>query len=137
MKRWLKFNAVGAIGIAVQLGVLAFLKSVMRLGYLPATALAVEAVIVQNFFWHERFTWADRSRKRPLWRFLKFNFTTGAISLLGNLGLMRMLVGQFHLHYLLANCVSIAVCSIANFTASDRFVFDRNPNASGSASPAL
>jgi putative flippase GtrA len=137
MKRWLKFNAVGAVGIAVQLGALAFLKSVLRVGYLPATAFAVEAAIVQNFFWHERFTWADRVRSQPWRRFLKFNFTTGAISLLGNSGLMRILVGQLHLQYLLGNCISIAVCSIANFTASDRFVFDRKPATSSSTGPAL
>jgi dolichol-phosphate mannosyltransferase len=137
MKRWLKFNAVGAAGIVVQLGVLALLKGVLKIAYLTATAFAVEAAIVQNFFWHERFTWADRSHMRPLRRFLKFNFTTGAISLLGNLGLMRMLAGQFHLHYLIGNCISIAVCSIANFTASDRFVFNRKPATSSSTSPAL
>jgi putative flippase GtrA len=137
MKRWLKFNAVGAIGIVVQLVILATLKGVLKINYLTATASAVEAAIVQNFFWHERFTWADRPRTRPLWRFLKFNVTTGAISLLGNLGLMRILVGQFHLHYLLGNCFSIAVCSIANFTASDRFVFDRNPATQGSVTPSL
>lgn len=135
MKRWLKFNAVGMVGIAVQLSVLAFLKSVLRANYLAATALAVETAIVQNFFWHERFTWVDRARSRPWRRFLKFNFTTGTISLLGNLGLMRILVGQLHLQYLLGDCISIAVCSIANFTASDRFVFERSPDASGFPRP--
>jgi len=47
MIRWLKFNAVGAGGVAVQL---AFLALLVRLGvhYLLATALAVEAAVLQN-----------------------------------------------------------------------------------------
>jgi hypothetical protein len=60
--RWLKFNAVGGIGIGVQLAALAILKSVLHVDYLAATASAVEAAILHNFFWHERFTWADRAR---------------------------------------------------------------------------
>ena len=52
--RWAKFNAVGAAGVAVQLGLLALLESVLRLQYLVATALAVEAAVLHNFAWHER-----------------------------------------------------------------------------------
>ena len=58
--RWLKFNAVGAAGIGVQLAVLVSLRAGLHLHYLLATALAVEATVLHNFFWHKRFTWADR-----------------------------------------------------------------------------
>src|SRR5207237_8971860 len=58
--RWLKFNAVGGIGMLVQLGTLAVLTNGLRVNYLLATALAVEAAVIHNFLWHERFTWADR-----------------------------------------------------------------------------
>ena len=58
--RWLKFNLVGGMGIAVQLLMLVVLKSGLHIHYLVATALAVEAAVVHNFLWHERFTWADR-----------------------------------------------------------------------------
>ena len=58
--RWMKFNIVGWIGIGVQLGVLTALKSGLHLNYLWATALAVEAAVIHNYFWHQRFTWADR-----------------------------------------------------------------------------
>ncbi len=46
--RWLKFNAVGGIGIAVQLVLLLGLKAGFHLNYLLATALAVEAAVVHN-----------------------------------------------------------------------------------------
>jgi len=121
--RWLKFNAVGGIGIGVQLAVLTALKSGLRFDYLTATALAVEAAVLHNFLWHERFTWADRAAGNSLARFLRFNLTTGAFSIAGNLLLMKILVGDAGLPYLVANGITIAACSIANFLVSDRFVF--------------
>ena len=125
-RRWLRFNLVGAIGIVVQLAALGILNGVLGLDYLPATALAVEAAVLHNFVWHERFTWADRSslsRRQALARLLRFNLTTGAVSILGNLLLMRLLVGQAHLPALPANLMSIAACSLANFLASEYMVF--------------
>src|SRR6266446_8113412 len=90
--RWLKFNAVGAIGIAIQLGVLTLLKSGLGLNYLLATGLAVEAAVLHNFIWHERFTWADRRAHTSLSRLAKFNLTTGGLSILGNMIAMKLLV---------------------------------------------
>ena len=124
--RWLKFNAVGAGGIAVQLAVLALLKSGLRLDYLAATALAVEAAVIHNFFWHERFTWADRTSGSSWARFAKFILTTGLFSILGNVLVMKVLVGGAHFNYFVANILTIATCSILNFVVSDRFVFEES-----------
>jgi len=124
--RWLKFNLVGAAGIAVQLAALFVLKSVFRFNYLLATALAVEAAVVHNFLWHERYTWADRvhpSWQQSLPRLLCFNLTNGAVSILGNLALMKLFVGLAHINYLLANGIAIAICSLANFLISEQWVF--------------
>jgi putative flippase GtrA len=126
--RWLKFNAVGAAGILVQLALLALLAKGLKLNYLLATALAVEAAVIHNFFWHQRFTWADRASagtRQTLGRFLRFNLSNGGLSILGNLVLMRLLVGRFQFPVLVANLLAIAVCSLANFLASHLFVFVR------------
>jgi putative flippase GtrA len=124
--RWFKFNAVGALGIAVQLAVLLGLKTGLHLSYLLATALAVEAAVVHNFLWHERYTWADRMK--PSWRsslprLLRFNLTTGGVSIAGNLALMKVMVGLGHVNYLVANGVAIALCSLLNFLVSEGWVF--------------
>lgn len=121
--RWGRFNAVGGLGIVVQLATLAALKSGLGLDYLPATALAVEAAILHNFWWHQRWTWADRPAASTAARLVRFNLTTGAASILSNLILMRLLTG--YLHYLAANLVAIAVTSIANYLLADRWVFER------------
>lgn len=124
-RRFLKFNFVGALGIGVQLAAVAVLT---RLGvwYLAATALAVEAAVLHNFVWHERMTWRDRATpllRQLLGRFLRFQLANGLISLLGNLLLMRLLVGALHLPVLWANLGAIAACGAVNFLVSDRLVF--------------
>jgi putative flippase GtrA len=124
--RWLKFNFVGGIGIAVQLLALAILRSLLHLDYLSATALAVETAVIHNFIWHERFTWADRPPGRStqsLIRLARFNASNGLVSIVGNLVLMRWLVGTLRLNYFLANLFAIAACSLVNFLLSDCFVF--------------
>lgn len=122
--RWLKFNAVGAGGVAVQLATLAVLRSGLRVDYLVATALAVEAAVIHNYFWHERFTWVDRVAGSSLPRFAKFNLTTGMFSIVGNVVLMRGFGAGAHMNYLLANVLTIATCSLLNFLVSDWFVFE-------------
>jgi putative flippase GtrA len=124
LRRWLKFNTVGVIGIGVQLAALAVLKGLLRVPYLWATALAVEAAVLHNFVWHERWTWKGSIRKQGMLnRLLRFNLTTGALSILSNLLCMRLLVGQFHIEYLIANLIAIAFTSLANFLVSELFVF--------------
>ena len=54
---------------------------------------------------------------------LRFHVSNGLISLLGNLLLMRLLAGGLGLPLLSANLASIAICFVANFLASDRWVF--------------
>ena len=124
--RWVKFNFVGGIGIAVQLAVLALLRSGLHLDYLVATALAVEAAVIHNFLWHERFTWRDRPSahvRHSLIRFVRFNLANGGVSIAGNLTIMRALVGGLRINYVIANLAAVTVCSVANFLLSDRFVF--------------
>ena len=151
--RWCKFNFVGAIGIGVQFAALLLLKSVLGLNYIAATAIAVEAAVVHNFVWHEQFTWADRTRldrirldrtrldatrpndpmpdslrlrcRQAFIRLARFNLTTGAVSIAGNLALMKLMVGQGHINYLLAAAIAITLCSLANFLVSENWVFER------------
>jgi putative flippase GtrA len=122
--RWLKFNLVGALGIGVQLGCLALLRLWMH--YLVATALAVEIAVLHNFVWHERFTWKDRPGGgwERLMRLVRFHVGNGAVSILGNVGLMWLLVVQLHMKRLiLANGIAIAICSFLNFALGEWFVF--------------
>jgi putative flippase GtrA len=125
-RHWLKFNAVGMIGIGVQLLALTILTSGLNVNYLLATFFAVESAVLHNFVWHERWTWVERTRQtagRMAGRLLRFHLANGLISIGGNLLVMWILVSQLHIHYFVANLIAIGSCSVANFFASDRLVF--------------
>ncbi len=120
-RRWLRFNAVGAIGIGVQMAVLAALVAAGT-HYLAATVAAVEAAVLHNYAWHRRWTWADRNATglAPL---LRFHAANGAVSLAGNIAFMWLLAGLAGLHPVFANALSIAACALLNFFLADRLVF--------------
>lgn len=126
-RRMARFSVVGAIGIAVQLGTLELLRRA-GVDYLFATVLAVEAAILHNFAWHERYTWRDRvsaSGWDTCARLVRFHLTNGAVSLIGNALAMRWLVGEMHVPVIPANLLAIAACWLLNFLLSDRVVFTK------------
>ena len=126
MRRWLKFNAVGATGMVVHFGLLAFLVYVAGVHYLLATALAIEAAVFQNFLWHRRWTWADRPTHGAsafFIAFLRFNLTNGLVSLGGYMLSAAILTGFRGLDPVIANAVGLIPCGFANFFLADRLVF--------------
>ena len=122
--RWLKFNLVGAMGMAVQLGSLALLNSVLAGHYLAATAMAIEVTLVHNFVWHLHYTWRDRRNRAAMaGQFVRFHLSNGAVSMAGNLALMPLLVRGMHLPVVAANAIAILVCSIVNFGLGHNWAF--------------
>ena len=132
MTTWIKFNVVGLFGFALQTGALFVLtRNMPRLSYLAATAIAVELAVLNNFVWHQRWTWRDRpslTKGETLRRLAKFNVTTGLVSLVGNLVLMSVLVGRFRLPIVGANLITVAACSILSFLFADRVAFECTAN---------
>jgi len=126
VSRGVRFIWVGVGGFIVQGAALQGLVSLTGLPYPVATALAVEAAILHNFLWHERWTWADRveaGRASRRARFLRFNGATAFVSIGGNVVLMSLLVGVLHLPLLAAMTVAVVAMSAVNFVCADRFVF--------------
>jgi len=123
MRFW-RFNGVGVAGFVVQIAILALLVHT-RMHYLVATAIAVEAAVLHNFLWHERWTWSDRpaSGRARLDRLCRFHVLNGLVSLIGNLLIMRMLVGLAGMQPVVANAIAVLACALVNFTTSDRLVF--------------
>jgi putative flippase GtrA len=131
MHRWLRFNFVGLIGVVVQLCVLQISISA-KLDYRVATLVAVEMAVLNNFFWHLRFTWRERrlqSSRLVLRRLMEFHLTNGLVSLAGSWTLMALLVGRARMPVIVANIVSIVACSMVNFLLAEVLVF-RTPHGS-------
>lgn len=123
--RWIRFNAVGAVGMAVQLAVLALVNRATP-HYLVATAAAIEVTLLHNFAWHVRYTWRDRAQEGPLWsQCARFHLSNGAVSMAGNLALMPLLVDDARMPVIGANAAAVLVCSVLNFLLGDGWVFQR------------
>jgi putative flippase GtrA len=121
--RFARFNIVGALGIGVQLGTVAALAHGLGVNPIAATAVGIGAAVVHNFAWHVRWTWRDRmppgrSRLRAFGRFVAAN---GAVSFVGSMALMPVLVGA--LAPVPANLVTIAACGLGNYFFGGRVCF--------------
>lgn len=126
--RWIKFSAVGVLGIGVQMGCFALLSGALHWNYLIATPIAVEMAVLHNFAWHERYTWKDLPRgetRDMLLRLARFHAGNGVVSILGNMALMALFVGSMGMNRYVATGAAIAICAVLNFAVSDRFVFRR------------
>jgi putative flippase GtrA len=124
--RFLRFSIAGATGFVVQIAVVVLLASWAGMNYLAATAIAVEAAIIINYLWHERYTWRDRPAMTARGRWLRlgrFNAMTATTSILGSLVLTAILVESFKLRPIDANVVSVAVLAVINFIGADTLVF--------------
>ena len=127
LRSWWRFNLVGVGGFVLQTSAIWMLTRTMpRLSYLAATALAVELAVLSNFVGHQRWTWKHRpssGRSETIRRLAKFNVTTGLVSIAGNLILMGLLVGRFGLPIVPANLVTVVACSLLSFFLADKFAF--------------
>lgn len=122
--RWGKFNFVGVMGFGVQLGSLAMLSRIAPGHYLVATAIALELTLIHNFVWHVHYTWRDRCESATLpAQCVRFHFSNGLVSFVGNLALMKALVDGARLPILAANAIAIVCCSLINFCLSETWVF--------------
>src|SRR4029453_15775375 len=116
-QRWIRFNGVGALGSGLQLAVVALLIRAAGVHYLWATAVGIEAAVLHNFCWHERWTWAERRSGRAggaALRLLRFHAANALISLAGSLMLTRLLTGSLGADPIAANIVSILAWGALN-----------------------
>jgi putative flippase GtrA len=125
VKRFLRFNGVGALGVGVQLSTVAALTAWFHVNVAAATAIGVTAAVVHNFIWHREWTWADRRSEggRLLRTFCSFALSNGAVSLVGNVAIVSIMVSWTGLAGVAANVVAIAACGVANYWLGDRVVF--------------
>ncbi len=130
--RFVRFNAVGALGITVQLSALWILVDRAQVNYVLATTAAVGLAVVHNFAWHWWWTWRDRAPAGGVaGTFVIFALANGAVSLAGNLGVMAVLVTGAHVSPVAANAAAIAVCGLLNFWLGNEVVFRPVERAAG------
>ncbi len=125
LSRFIKFTVAGSSGILVDTAVLFAIVewSPVLLPLALSKAIAAEVAIINNFFWNDRWTFADRhpediSSPTTSIRFLKFN-------LICSLGLVIAVAALYILHkglnvnLYLANVMAIVTAALWNFILSN------------------
>jgi len=92
---------------------------------LIASAAAVEAAIVSNFFWHERWTFRQRERRSatPV-RFLKFNGITFGSPLIV-LATVNTLTPIFGVSPYIANTIGVGLGALWNWVWDNHVIWRR------------
>ena len=119
--RFVRFNLVGILGFGVQLAVLLGLEAV-NVPIAIATLISVEAAVLHNFAWHERWTWAGIAGGTRARRLGRFHVSNGLISLAGNATVMTVLTNVC-VPTIAANVTAVLACALLNFVSAHLWVF--------------
>src|SRR4051794_22456616 len=106
MTRFVRFNVVGALGVAVQLGLLWLLTRSTRLPSGAATGVAVAATVVHNYIWHRCWTWRDRAGADRFAPFVAFVGSNGVVSLAGNVAIVYALTRTWSIRPVTASLIA-------------------------------
>ena len=111
--RLVKFCLVGFCGLFLNTGVLFLLHSVGGVPVLLAASISFESAVINQYFWHEFWTFGTRSPS--VIRFLRYNAVA-----LGGLGItlaaLHLLTDVAGVYYLIANAVGIGLGTLWNLS---------------------
>jgi len=117
-QRFQKFVVVGAVGLAVNQGVLWFLHESSGMNLVAASPIAIMVSMVVTFFCNEMWTWHDRGTGRISSRAMSYvpiNF--GGLVL--NWGALYVLTENTGMHWFAANLIGAGIAAIWNFTLNN------------------
>ncbi len=129
-KRFMKFGAVGAFGVLVNLGVLYLCQEFLFVAIQTASmrlnvslAVAIFFATVNNFYWNRIWTWGDRTHHPD--KHLLLHFGQYALACWVGIVLQVLLTKLFviYLYYLVANAMAIGIASVFNFLVNNFWTF--------------
>ena len=122
-RRSLRYLAVATLGAALQTAVV-LAATAAGCSPVAATVVGIEAAILHNFAWHDRWTWGDRHRSEPrAVRLVRYNAAMAGSSLAIGAATTWMVVAGLGWGVLPANALAVGVAALVNYVASDRVLF--------------
>jgi putative flippase GtrA len=117
-----KYVVVGGLAFVADFAALAFFVTGLGMHYLWATLLAFLLGVWVNYQLSVRWVFSFRAIGYRGMEFTIF-LVVGVVTLIASLGIMRLLVGEFGQHYLLAKSIAAAFTLIANFVGRRLLLF--------------
>jgi dolichol-phosphate mannosyltransferase len=127
-KRVVKFGVVGISGIFVNQGVLIFLKEYAGFLLPVASLFAIEAAILNNFVWNDRWTFKPSIQHQKIssrWhRLISFEIVSAGGAAI-NFAILNLSVYLLGIDYRIANIIGILVGFAWNFLVNRRLTWIR------------
>lgn len=121
-RRFQKFLVVGAVGLGVNQGVLLLLHQGFGSHLVLASTIAIFVSMIVTFLLNEYWTWHDRSGGPLVHRMLKY-FPINLIGLVINVVILKTLVAETGMNYLIANLFGAGAAAIWNFFLNNHFTW--------------
>jgi len=128
LTRFARFLTVGALGTALDFGLLALLK-LTGLPTLPANSISFSAGVINNYIWNSRWTFSDRRNGRWQAQFLQFMLVSLVGLVINNAIILLLevplgtLIGNADLGYAPAKIVATGVVVFWNYFANRNWTF--------------
>jgi dolichol-phosphate mannosyltransferase len=128
--RWRRlagFASVGALGVAVNTGVLALLTRDVHVWYLTASILATQVAILSNFALTEWLVFRGAHADKSLpFRFASYLLISNTFLLISG-PLLLLLVSALGIAVLPANVLSLMLLVLGRFVIADSYIWGREP----------
>ena len=125
--RFVRFCVVGLSGIVIDTTLLFLLgdPTMLAWGLTRSKILAAEAAMINNFYWNDMWTFADRAGNRhslqsTVRRFIKFH-TICFLGLVLNIVLLNIQFNLLGVNRYVANCVAVVAVTLWNYWINDKF----------------
>ncbi len=122
-RRFQKFLLVGAIGLAVNQGLLFVLVALAELPVATASPLAILLSMVVTFTLNERWTWHDRGSGPLLHRAVLYGSINSGGLLINWFTLVSL--DRMGLNYLVANLIGAGIAAVWNFSLNHALTWRR------------
>jgi|SRR6476469_5685098 putative flippase GtrA len=124
-RRFQKFLVVGAVGLGVNQGMLFLLHQGFGSHLIISSTIAIFTSMIVTFVLNEHWTWHDRGGGPLIHRIAKY-FPINLVGLVINVLVLKALVTEANMHYLVANLFGAGAAAIWNFFLNNHFTWGAN-----------
>jgi dolichol-phosphate mannosyltransferase len=129
------FALVGVSGLVVHQALLWLAVAAGHVHYVAGAILATQGSTTWNFLLLDRWVFPERRQRPGPLRYLVFSGVNN-LALLLRIPMLAVLVSLLHVHYLVANLLTLVVLFVFRFVVSDRLIWKGPPEAAAPVAPA-